>query len=43
MAWTPDDGQQPASPWLIVGLLLGYALVVVVAGVLVVLGFRAIL
>jgi hypothetical protein len=43
MAWTPDDGQQPASPWLVLAVLLGYGLIAVVAGVLAVLGFRAVM
>jgi hypothetical protein len=43
MAWMPDDGQQPASPWLILTILVGYGLIVVAVGALVVYGFHTVL
>jgi hypothetical protein len=39
----PDDGQQPASPLLLIAAVVGYVLMVVVVAGLVVLGFRAFL
>ena len=40
MAWTPDDGLKPASLWLLLAALLGYAALAVGLGILVISTFR---